>query len=85
VQFGFFVSPVAFSSNLVDRLPEQLRPLYALNPMVGVIDGFRWALLRGQPPLSFYTLGTSLAVILLFCVTGIWYFRKMERTFADVI
>jgi lipopolysaccharide transport system permease protein len=85
LQFGLYVSPVAFSSNLVDRLPEPLRPFYALNPMVGVIDGFRWSLLGGQPPLSFSTLGTSILVISVMAASGIWYFRKMERTFADVI
>jgi lipopolysaccharide transport system permease protein len=53
--------------------------------MVGVIEGFRWALLRGEPPLLISTLGTSVVVTFLLCASGIWYFRKMERTFADVI
>jgi len=82
VQFGLYVSPVGFSSGVV---PAQWRLLYSLNPMVGVIDGFRWALLRGEPPLSIQTFGTSIFVTFLLCGSGIWYFRKMERTFADVI
>jgi lipopolysaccharide transport system permease protein len=82
VQFGLYISPVGFSSKIV---PEQWRLIYSLNPMVGVIDGFRWALLRGEPPLSLSTLGTSIIVTLAICAGGIWYFRKMERTFADVI
>ncbi len=82
VQFGLYVSPVGFASTTV---PEKWSMLYSLNPMVGVIDGFRWCLLRGESPLSVYALGQSFLVTLLLCVSGIWYFRKMERTFADVI
>jgi lipopolysaccharide transport system permease protein len=82
VQFGLYVSPVGFSSSIV---PEKWRLLYALNPMVGVIDGFRWSLLRGQTPLSPIALLASVALTLVFCASGVWYFRKMERTFADVI
>ena len=82
VQFGLYISPVGFSSNIV---PEQWRFLYSLNPMVGVIDGFRWAILGGNS--SFYGAGflLSLAIVALFLISGVWYFRKMERTFADVI
>lgn len=82
VQFGLYVSPVGFSSAVV---PEQWRLLYALNPMVGVIDGFRWCLLRGEVPFQLSTFSLSAFVTLFVCVTGLWYFRKMERTFADVI
>jgi lipopolysaccharide transport system permease protein len=82
VQFGLYISPVGFSSDVV---PEQWRMLYALNPMVGVIDGFRWALLRGESPLDGTALLTSVAITVLLCSSGVWYFRKMERTFADVI
>jgi len=82
VQFGLYVSPVGFSSAIV---PEKWRLLYSLNPMVGVIDGFRWALLRGEPALWWPSLLCSFALTALLCLTGIWYFRKMERTFADVI
>lgn len=82
VQFGLYISPVGFNSAVV---PDQWRLLYSLNPMVGVIDGFRWALLRGQAELYWPGLIASIALTALLCVTGLWYFRKMERTFADVI
>jgi lipopolysaccharide transport system permease protein len=82
VQFGLYISPVGFSSAIV---PEKWRLLYSLNPMVGVIDGFRWSLLRGQTPLPLSSLLFSLFLTAALCASGIWYFRKMERTFADVI
>jgi homopolymeric O-antigen transport system permease protein len=82
VQFGLYLSPVGFSSNIV---PEGLRLIYALNPMVGVIDGFRWALLRGQSPLAGYALIASIIVTSVLCLSGIWYFRRTEKTFADII
>jgi lipopolysaccharide transport system permease protein len=82
VQFGLYVSPVGFSSSVV---PEQWRLLYSLNPMVGVIDGFRWALLGGEAPLHWPGLLISVALTAMLWLSGIWYFRKMERTFADVI
>ena len=82
VQFGLYVSPVGFSSNIV---PEQWRLLYSLNPMVGVIDGFRWAILGGNTQLYWPGFLLSLSLVLVILVTGIVYFRKMERTFADVI
>lgn len=82
VQFGLYVSPVGFSSSVI---PEKWRLLYSLNPMVGVIDGFRWAILGGESRLYWpgFTLSVGLVVLLL--ISGIGYFRKMERTFADVI
>ena len=82
IQFGLYISPVGFSSAIV---PEQWRLLYSINPMVGVIDGFRWAILGGNA--SIYVPGFLLSVGLVFLLlwSGIWYFRKMERTFADVI
>ncbi len=82
VQFGLYISPVGFSSNLV---PETWRWLYSLNPMVGVIDGFRWALLGGQSTLHPVGFPLSLLVVGITLATGILYFRKTERTFADVI
>lgn len=82
VQFGLYVSPVGFSSNVV---PQQWRLLYSLNPMVGVIDGFRWAILRGNSQIDWQGFSLSMALVLLLFVSGIWYFRKTERTFADVI
>ena len=82
VQFGLYVSPVGFSSSIV---PERWRLLYSLNPMVGVIDGFRWAISNGRAQIYLPGLLLSCAVPLLLLASGIWYFRKMERTFADVI
>jgi lipopolysaccharide transport system permease protein len=82
VQFGLYVSPVGFSSSLV---PEKWRLIYSLNPMVGVIDGFRWCLLRGESPVNPSFLFASVFVTAALCASGIAYFRKMERTFADII
>ncbi|PZU97932.1 MAG: phosphate ABC transporter permease [Pseudanabaena sp.] len=82
VQFGLYISPVGFSSSIV---PEQWRLLYSINPMVGVIDGFRWAILGGESQLFVPGFLISIAFVLLLLWSGIWYFRKMERTFADVI
>jgi lipopolysaccharide transport system permease protein len=82
VQFGLYVSPVGFSSSVV---PEEWRLLYSLNPMVGVVEGFRWALLRGESPLWWPGLWSSVIVTGLLIVSGLWYFRRVERTFADVI
>lgn len=82
VQFGLYISPVGFSSNIV---PEKWRLLYSLNPMVGVIDGFRWSVSNGQTPFPIQSLTISLITIAFVLFTGIWYFRKTERTFADVI
>ncbi|MFM6281478.1 MAG: ABC transporter permease [Dolichospermum sp.] len=82
VQFGLYISPVGFSSSIV---PEQWRFIYSLNPMVGVIDGFRWAILGGNSQLYLPGFILSLGLVVLLLITGIWYFRKMERTFADVI
>jgi lipopolysaccharide transport system permease protein len=82
VQFGLYVSPVGFSSSVV---PETWRLLYSLNPMVGVIDGFRWAILGGQS--GFYWPGFALSslVIVFFLWLGIRQFRCMEKSFADLI
>jgi len=82
LQFGLYVSPVGFASSIV---PEKWRLLYALNPMVGVIDGFRWALLKGSVVLYWPGLIISTFLSILLLVTGIWYFRKTERILADVI
>ncbi|WP_414584598.1 ABC transporter permease [Scytonema sp. PCC 10023] len=86
VQFGLYVSPVGFSSKIIaERFSEQLRLLYSLNPMVGVIDGFRWAILGGESQIYLPGFALSLALVVLLLLSGIWYFRRMERTFADVI
>ena len=82
VQFGLYVSPVGFSSSIV---PEKWRILYDLNPMVGVIDGFRWSISGGKTPIPWQSLELSMVTIVFFLITGIWYFRKTERTFADII
>ncbi len=82
VQFGLYISPVGFSSNVV---PDQWRLIYSLNPMVSVIDGFRWAILRGSATIYLPGFALSLGLVILLFVSGIWYFRRMERTFADVI
>ena len=82
VQFGLYLSPVGFSSSVV---PEKWRLLYSLNPMVGVIDGFRWSINGGNTAFPSQSLVVSLGVVTILLATGIWYFRKTERTFADVI
>jgi lipopolysaccharide transport system permease protein len=81
VQLGIYVSPVGFSSSLV---PEK-RLLYSLNPMAGVVDGFRWAILRGETEIYWPGFVLSLLVTAFFLWLGITQFRKMERTFADLI
>lgn len=82
IQFGLYVSPVGFSSSIV---PEQWRFLYSLNPMVGVIEGFRWAI-AGREGLWYWPgFLLSLMLIALILSTGFWWFRRMERTFADVV
>ncbi len=86
VQFGIYVSPVIYTSaDIKAKLGETFSMFYALNPMVGVIDGFQWCLLRAPAPLDGQEILTSVCVVLLLVITGTWYFRKMERTFADVI
>ena len=82
VQFGLYISPVGFSSSVV---PEKWRLLYAINPMVGVIDGFRWAILNENTQLYMPGILMSAAVSAILLITGVWYFRKTERTFADII
>ena len=80
VQFGLYITPVGFSSEII---PEKFRLWYALNPMVGIIDGFRWCILGS--PFHLDSFLVSIAVILVFLWIGVYYFRKMERTFADNI
>ena len=82
VQFGLYVSPVGFSSSLV---PDKWRLLYSLNPMVGVIDGFRWCILGGNTPVNWIGFAVSMAVIFALLWLGITRFRNAENTFADVI
>jgi lipopolysaccharide transport system permease protein len=82
VQFGLYISPVGFNSNVI---PEKWRLVYALNPMVGVIDGFRWCLLRGEQVIYWDAMAVSVGVSLILFVLGIRQFRKMEKSFADLI
>ena len=82
VQFGLYISPVGFTSSIV---PDKWRLLYSLNPMVGVIDGFRWAILGGDYQLYLPGFFLSLSLVACILVSGIVYFRKTEKTFADVI
>lgn len=82
VQFGLYISPVGFNSSVV---PAQWRLLYSLNPMVGVIDGFRWCILGGKNTLYWSGLLISVVGVALLVASGIWYFRRTERSFADVI
>ncbi|MBN2556291.1 MAG: ABC transporter permease [Anaerolineales bacterium] len=77
----FFITPITYASSIV---PEQYRLLYSLNPMVGVVEGFRWAMLGvGNPPTSIFIGSIVISVVLM--ITGALYFRRMERTFADVV
>lgn len=81
VQFWLFATPVAYPSSLI---PEQYRAIYGLNPMAGVVEGFRWALLgKTEPPGSL--LWVSIAVVTLLLVGGLYYFRRMEQEFADIV
>ena len=82
IQVGLFISPIAFSSSAV---PERWRPLYFLNPLVALIDGFRWSILGGRTPIDPVSLAYALAVTAACIVVGVWYFRRVERRFADVI
>lgn len=82
VQFGLFVSPIAFETSAV---PARWRLLLSLNPMTGIIDGFRWSILQGRTAFDPATLVISIAVTSLFLGLGIWYFRRTERNFADII
>ena len=82
VQFGLYVSPVGFSSAIV---PDEWRLLYSVNPMVGVIDGFRWAILGGEAQLYWPGFMLSVGLVIVILITGIIYFRQTERRFADLI
>jgi lipopolysaccharide transport system permease protein len=86
VQFGLYISPVGYSSSIVrERFGETVFSVYCLNPMVGIIDGFRWAILGGEA--SFNMLGIAMACIFVAAtlLLGIWYFRRTEHRFADII
>jgi lipopolysaccharide transport system permease protein len=80
-QFWMFACPIAYPLNVV---PSEWRLLYDLNPMVGVVEGFRWALLGNASP-DFAAIGLSSIVVVILLVGGLLYFNRMERTFADVV
>jgi len=82
VQVGLYVSPVGYASTII---PGKWRLIYALNPMVGIIDSFRWILLHGRTQLYMPGLAVSAALIALIFISGLLYFRRVERTFADII
>jgi lipopolysaccharide transport system permease protein len=82
VQFGMYVSPVGYSSSII---PEKWRLLYSLNPVVGVIDGFRWAILGGETRLYWPGLLLGWGIIVFFLWLGVRQFRKMEKGFADLM
>lgn len=82
VQFGLYLSPVGFLSSVV---PAQYRLLYSANPMVGVIDGFRWCILGSQQAMYLPGLAVSVGITAVIIISGLTYFRLTERTFADVI
>jgi lipopolysaccharide transport system permease protein len=82
VQFGLYVSPVGFSSSVI---PEKWRLLYSLNPVVGVIDGFRWSILAGEAELDLRAFGLSVAMTTVLLALGTKVFRSTEKTFADLI
>jgi lipopolysaccharide transport system permease protein len=80
-QFWLFITPIAYPSSLI---PAKCKLIYALNPMTGVVEGFRWAFLgSGTPPGPMLAVSTAIALITL--ITGLFYFRRMERTFADMV
>lgn len=80
-QFWFYITPIVYPAS---EVPEQLRYIYALNPMVGVVEGFRWALLNtSTPPGPMVAVSTVISVVIL--ISGMFYFRRMERTFADMV
>ena len=82
VQLGMYISPVGFSTSVI---PSKWRLLYSLNPMVGVIDGFRWCLLGGDSSIYLPGFMLSVVIVILLLFWGVYKFRKMEKTFADVI
>jgi lipopolysaccharide transport system permease protein len=82
LQFGLYVSPVGFPSSVV---PERWRLLYNLNPMVGIIDGFRWCIIGGDSSIYWPGFILSLTVVVFFLWLGIRTFRRIERGFADII
>jgi lipopolysaccharide transport system permease protein len=82
VQLWMYVSPIIYSSG---SIPERWRPLYAVNPMASVAEGFRWALLGGNQPAPGPMVLVSLASVAVVLAGGLFYFKRMEKTFADLV
>lgn len=82
VQLGLYISPVGFSTNII---PQQWRLIYSINPMVSIIDGFRWAILGHNFQMYWQGFTLSFCFVVFLFMSGVWYFRKTERTFADII
>jgi lipopolysaccharide transport system permease protein len=80
-QLWFYLTPIVYSAS---EVPEQWQFFYALNPMVGVVEGFRWALL-GTADAPSPMIGVSAAIAFIIFISGMYYFRRMERTFADMV
>jgi len=86
IQFGLYLCPVGFSSAIVrEKFGDVVFLLYSLNPMVGVIDGFRWAILGQSSNLNLPGFPISVLLSIALLIVGVWYFRKLERSFADII
>lgn len=89
VQLGLFISPIAFESRTYiynnPAVPETLKFIYAMNPMVGVIDGFRWSLLGGDLDINWTAFAISAGISVMLLIFGTWYFRRVESTFADIV
>ena len=81
IQFGMYISPVAYSSSVI---PEKYHLLYSLNPLVGILDGFRWCILPNST-LNIYSLLISIVFVLVGLILGIKFFNNFENTFADLI
>ena len=85
IQIGIYISPIGWSSTVIRQQFPQWTWLYSLNPMVGVIDGFRWALLGGKGGITPPSFALSVSATTFLALVGVWYFRKTERSFADII
>jgi lipopolysaccharide transport system permease protein len=84
VQFGLYATPTAYpASAVIDNLPEWATVLYYLNPMAGVVEGFRWSLLGGAPPSEFSYLSFALMAIIF--ISGLYYFKRVEKVMADIV
>lgn len=84
VQFGLYATPIGYTaSTAIDKLPNWLKVVYYLNPMAGVIDGFRWSILGTNPPTQYAYI--SFGIIIIIFISGLFYFKKVERIMADIV